>query len=141
MAKKKEEIAADGALKAREIERKRVEMRRKVANKKNYLVKLLKKDGSYRPQLAVQVGLVAQLIVKTEELGNDIMAGVYESVIVEVSREGEAREKASAAEMLYLSYVDRVQRGLKSLSMNNDARERKAHKDSFNEFMDLMRDD
>ncbi|MDE6832055.1 MAG: hypothetical protein K2J07_04920 [Muribaculaceae bacterium] len=122
-------------------ESKRRTMKKKVANKKTYLVKLLRNRGIYSPELAVQVGLVAQLIVKTEQLGDDIMAGEYDSVIVEVSREGAPREKASAAEMLYLNYVDRVQRGLKSLGLNFDARERRAESDSFTQFLDAMNDD
>lgn len=120
---------------------KRRAMKKKVSNKKNYLVKLLKNKGIYSSELAVQVGLVAQLIVKTEQLGDDIMAGEYDSIVVEVSREGAPREKASAAEMLYLNYVDRVQRGLKSLGLNFDARERRSESDGFTKFMEVMKDD
>lgn len=114
---------------------------KKVANKKTYLIKLLKQSGKYSPEMAVQVGLVAQLIVKTEELGNDILTGVYDSIVIETSREGASREKASAAEMLYLNYVDRVQRGLKSLGMNNDAKERKTAGDDLSDFLSNFADD
>lgn len=116
-------------------------MVKKVSNKKAYLTKLLKSAGKYSPEMAPQVAVVAQLIVKTEELGNSILSGEYDSIIVETSREGAPREKASAAEMLYLNYVDRVQRGLKSLGMNNDSRERKGNTDELNDFLKNFQND
>lgn len=118
------------------------EILKKVENKKKYLVRLLKKEGKYTAELSMQAGLVAQLLVKTEMLADEVFAETHEAVSVEYSREGNKRESVSVKERLYLDYVSKSQRALRALGMNTDARERKGDgKDSLDDFLNRFRDD
>lgn len=111
------------------------EVKRKIKNKKDYIIKLLKKEGKYTPELALQADLVARLWVRTEMLGEEIFDSGHSAVNVEISREGNERESASPKERLFLEYTEKTQRALRALGMNVDAKERKTDNDGFAEFM------
>lgn len=116
------------------------EILKRVENKKKYLVKLLKQEGKYTPELSMQAQLVAQLLVKTDMLAAEIFADGHEAVTIQYSREGNKRENVSAKERLYMEYVARSQRALRALGMNTDSKERKTDgNDSFNDFLDSFK--
>jgi len=100
-------------------------MRKKVEHKKRYIISLLRKEGKYKPELSLQVKIVAQLSVKAEMLADEVFSSDHRSVNVETSREGNARESISPKERLYQDYLQQLQRALKALSMNNDAKSAK----------------
>ena len=108
---------------------------KKVRNKKQYIIRLLKKQGKYSPELSLQVGLVAQLLVRIETLAEEIFSEDYTTVNVEYSREGNPRELLNPKDRLYLELVKQAQAALKALGMNTDAKERKTDNDSFSDFM------
>lgn len=108
---------------------------RRIKAKKTYIVKLLKKQGKYTPELSMQVKIVAELLVRTDLLAEQIFDGRHQAVNVEFSREGNERESVSPKEKLYLDYLQQSQRALRALGMNNDAKERKPDNDALNDFI------
>lgn len=108
---------------------------RRIKAKKTYIVKLLKKQGKYTPELSMQVKIVAELLVRTDLLAEQIFDGRHQAVNVEFSREGNERESVSPKEKLYLDYLQQSQRALRALGMNTDSKERKPDNDSLNDFI------
>lgn len=125
------------------IERKpdKLAVLKRIKNKKDYLVKVLRKQGKYTPELAMQVDLAAQLLVRTDMLRDEIYDVSHSAVNVEISREGNRRETVSPKESLYRSYLEQSQSALRAIGMNFDAKERKSESDSFNDFMNEFKKD
>lgn len=116
-------------------------VQKKITAKKTYIVKLLKKQGKYTPELSMQVKIVAQLLVRTELLAEQIFDDKHHAVNVEISREGNERESVNPKEKLYLDFLQQSQKALRALGMNTDSRERKTDNDGFGEFMKQFADD
>lgn len=115
---------------------------KRIKHKKDYIIRLLKKQGKYTAELSMQVTVVAQLLVRTDTLAEQIFSPGHQAVKVEYSREGNEREIVSQKERLYLDYLGQSQKALRALGMNTDARERKVdNDDKFNEFMDTFKDE
>lgn len=119
--------AAGGAVDAR--------IKKKIAAKRGYIVKLLKKQGRYSAELSMQVKIVAQLLVRTELLAEQVFADGHAPVNVEYSREGNERESISPKEKLYLDFLGQSQKALRALGMNLDSRSRPAEGDGLSEFL------
>lgn len=117
------------------------DVKARIRNKKTYIVKLLKKEGKYTSELSMQVDIVAQLLVRTDMLRDEVIAPGYSPVNVEVSREGNTRESVSAKERLYLDLLQQSQRALRALGMNTDSRDRKQVADGFDDFLSQFRED
>lgn len=122
-------------------EKAKVTVTRRIKNKKDYIVRVLKKQGKYTAELSMQVNVVAQLLVRTEILADEIFDKSHNAVNVEISREGNERESISPKERLYLDYLGQSQKALRALGMNTDARERKTDNDHFNDFISAFKDD
>lgn len=122
-------------------ERQNPTLTKRLKSKKDYIVRLLKKQGKYTAELSMQVSVVAQLLVRTDELAGDIFDGAHEAVRTEISREGNTREVVSPKERLYLDYLAQSQRALRALGMNTDAKDRKPEGDGFDDFLKSMADD
>jgi len=115
---------------------------RRIKRKHDYIVRLLKKEGKYTPELSAQAKIVAQLLVRTDMLGEEIFSPNHSSVNVEISREGNERESVSPKERLYLNYLEQSQRALRALGMNTDSRGRKNEgEDTLASFMEEMSKD
>lgn len=112
----------------------------RIKNKKSYIMKLLKKEGKYTSELSMQVDIVAQLLVRTDMLREEILDPAHSPVNVETSREGNTRESISPRERLYLDLLQQSQRALRALGMNTDAKERKTDNDGFIDFMERFRE-
>lgn len=109
---------------------------RKINNQKSYFIKLLKQQGKYTTELAVQVKIAAELYVRTEMMREEIFSEGHKAVNIEISREGNVRERVSEKEKLYLDYCAKLQSALKAIGMNVDSKERRSDgADSFDEFM------
>ncbi len=111
----------------------------KVKNKKAYIVKLLKEQGKYTAELTYQVEITAQLLVRAEMLGDEILADGHNVVNVEYSREGNERVTINPKEKLYLEVLEKGQKALRALGMNTESKERKTDNDGFSEFQALIR--
>lgn len=122
-----------------EESKKRIE--RKVKSKKAYIVKLLKKQGKYTAELTYQVEITAQLLVRADMLGNEILADGHKSINVEYSREGNERITVNPKEKLYLEVLEKGQKALRALGMNTESKERKTDNDSYNDFLKAMNED
>ncbi len=114
---------------------------KRIKNKKDYIVRLLKQQGKYTAELSMQVTITAQLLVRTEILAEEVLAEEHEAVNVEISREGNERKTISPKEKLYLDFVQQSQKALRALGMNTDAKERKTDNDTFNEFLKEFSED
>lgn len=110
-------------------------IQKKITAKKTYIVKLLKKQNKYTPELSMQVKIVAQLLVRTEILAEQIYSDGHQPINVETSREGNERKSIDPKEKLYLDLLEQSQKALRALGMNTDSRERKTDSDVFGEFM------
>ena len=110
-------------------------MTKRIKNKKDYIVRLLKQQGKYTAELSMQVTITAQLLVRTEILAEEVLEEGHNAVNVEISREGNERKSISPKEKLYLDFVQQSQKALRALGMNTDAKERKTDNDTFNEFL------
>ena len=119
--------------------KKRIE--RKVKSKKAYIVKLLKKQGKYTAELTYQVEITAQLLVRADMLGSEILADGHKSINVEYSREGNERITVNPKEKLYLEVLEKGQKALRALGMNTESKERKTDNDNYKEFLDAMNED
>jgi hypothetical protein len=126
---------------AEEERKNQQDFQKKVVAKQKYLVELLKKQKKYTPELSMQAKVVAQLLVRTDALAKIVFSAGHEAVSVEVSREGNAREKVSELENLYMKYSELSQKALKALGMNVDSKERKTdgEADALQEFMDAIK--
>lgn len=111
----------------------------KVKNKKAYIVKLLKEQGKYTAELTYQVEITAQLLVRAEMLGDEILADGHNVVNVEYSREGNERVTINPKEKLYLEVLEKGQKALRALGMNTESKERKTDNDGFSEFQAMIR--
>lgn len=111
-------------------------IRKKITARKTYLIKLLKKQGKYTPELSMQVKIVAQLMVRTDLLEAQVFNEKHKATHIEFSREGNERETASPKEKLYLDYLRQSQKALQALGMNTDSRERRTDNDGFSDFME-----
>lgn len=116
-------------------------IQKRITSKKTYIVKLLKKQGKYTPELSMQVKITAQLLIRTEILAEQIFGNGHKPTKIELSREGNERESVSPKEKLYLDLVEQSQKALKALGMNTDSRERKTDNDGFSEFMEQFKND
>lgn len=119
----------------------RARITKRVKNKKDYIVRLLKDQGKYTAELSMQVTITAQLLVRTEILAEEVLAEGHEAVDVEISREGNERKTVSPKEKLYLDFVQQSQKALRALGMNTDAKERKNGNDTFNDFLKEFSED
>ena len=119
----------------------KITITKRIKNKKDYIVKLLKQQGKYTAELSMQVTITAQLLVRTEILAEEVLAEEHEAVNVEISREGNERKTISPKEKLYLDFVQQSQKALRALGMNTDAKERKTDNDTFNEFLKEFSED
>lgn len=119
----------------------RIAAEKRVKDKKQYIVRLLKKEGKYTAELSLQVTITAQLWARTDMLADEIFSASHKAVNVEISREGNERESISPKERLYLDYSSQLQRSLRALGMNIDAKERKPDTDGVNEFLNAFKDD
>ena len=129
------------ALPGPEHEDAKITTAKRIKNKKNYIVKILKKQGKYTAELSMQVDIAAQLLVRTQILADEIFDGSHKSVNVEYSREGHERESINPKEKLYMELLQQTQSALKALGMNTDSKERKTDNDSFSEFMQNFNED
>lgn len=123
---------AQGSLPAPEAE---ARVKKKIEAKRAYIVRLLKKQGRYSPELSMQARIVAQLLVRTELLAEQVFAEGHTAVNVEYSREGNERESISPKEKLYLDFLGQSQKALRALGMNTDSRTRPAEGDNLGEFL------
>lgn len=114
---------------------------KRIKNKKTYIVKMLKQQGKYTAELSMQVGIVAQLLVRADILAEEIFDSSHQPINIEISREGNERESINPKEKLYLDYLGQGQKALRALGMNTDSRERKSSNDDLNKFMDAFNDD
>lgn len=87
-------------------------IKKRVTAKKNYIVRLLKKQGKYSPELSVQVTITAQLLVRSEVLSEQITA--------EGKRTGPG---AKAEERLLLETLRQAQYAVRALGMNADCKQ------------------
>lgn len=117
--------------------------RRKVKVKKDWIVKLLKQRGKYTAELTAQVTIAAQLLVRVEEISEEMMAAGSKAVTIEYSREGNERAIVSPAEKLFLDYTKQAQLALRALGMNTDAKDGGGDDSaaSFGEFVRQFKDD
>lgn len=115
-------------------------MQRRIAQKKSYIVRLLKKQGRYSAEMSMQAGLVAQLLVRTEELARQVFDARHVPVRTELSREGNTRETVSPTEKLYLDFLGQSQRALRALGMNTDSRARPPEGDNLGELLSEFRE-
>lgn len=116
-------------------------IKQRITAKKTYIVNLLKKEGKYSPELSMQAKVVAQLLVRTEILAEEIFTDGHQAINVETSREGNERKSIDPKEKLYLDLVGQTQKALRALGMNTDSKERKADNDGFAKFMEDMKGD
>lgn len=119
--------------------KKRIE--RKVKSKKAYIIKLLKKQGKYTAELTYQVEITAQLLVRADMLGDEILADGHKSINIEYSREGNERITVNPKEKLYLEVLEKGQKALRALGMNTESKERKTDNDDYSKFLEAMNED
>lgn len=112
--------------------------RRRVRYKKEYLTRLLRKEGKYSPEMSQQVLVAAELMVHAEFLAEKMGEPGYSPVVEEKSREGYGRLKPHPLEKLYADYLAQAQAALRALGMNTDSKDRKQEADSFGEFMESL---
>ncbi len=111
----------------------------KVKSKRAYIVKLLKEQGKYTAELTYQVEITAQLLVRAEMLGDEILAEGHKVVNVEYSREGNERVTLNPKEKLYLEVLEKGQKALRALGMNTESKERKTDNDGFSDFLSQVK--
>lgn len=112
-----------------------VMIKKRIRNKKDYIIKLLKKEGKYTAELSMQVTITAQLLVQTDMLAESVASLGPNIIDVEYSREGNERKSINPVVKLYNETAEKAQRALRALGMNTDSKERKTDNDSFSEFM------
>lgn len=116
--------------------------KRAVKNKKDYIVRMLKKEGKYTPEMAVQCKLAARLLVRCDELEEEIYSSSHQAVKTEYSREGNERQVVASSEKLYMLYLAQAQRALRALGMNTEGKERKADgKGGLDSFLSAFNED
>lgn len=103
-----------------------------------FLRKLLKKKGTYKPDLEGEIELAAKAwiaIIATEE------EALCSPTLEQTSREGDERTKQNPAMKLYYDGIDRYQRALKHLGLVYDFKEDDRMEQGHNDFMSKFRED
>ncbi len=114
---------------------------RKLGGIKTGLIRVLKSEGRYSESLRYQIDNVAQLMLRVEELKQEIFSKDHKCVNVETSREGNVRESVSPKERLYLEYLRQMQYALRALGLNMDSKAQKdGGSDGLDEFMKSMKE-
>lgn len=109
--------------------------------KKDYIVRLLKQQGKYTAELSFQATVTAELMVKLDEVKDQMSLPGYQPIKIESSREGDRRESLNPLERYYVDVAKELTRSLKALGMNLDSKERKPDTDGYTEFMSRFNDD
>lgn len=114
---------------------------KRIEYKKNYLVRLLKKEGRYSAELSIQAKLTADVLVRLDVVKDKLFSPEHRMVMVETSREGNERKSVDPLELLYMRLLERAQLSLRALGMNADSKPRKdTADDGFGAFMDAFKD-
>ncbi len=116
-------------------------MQRLIKQKKDYIVRLLKKQNKYAAELSMQVTIAARLLVRADILSEEIFSADHSPVNIEYSREGNERESISPKEKLFIDISRQSQKALQALGMNIDAKPRKNDEDGFADFMNAFREE
>lgn len=114
---------------------------KRLRDKKAYLIKLKKEQGTYTPDLSFQAEVVAQLLVRTELLRVEVFGKGHKPLRVQYSREGNERVSVDPTERLYLEFLQRSQRALQAFGLNVDAKEHKPQDDGLNDFLAEFKDE
>lgn len=114
---------------------------RKVKSRRDYFVRLLKKEGKYTAELSMQVTIAARLTLRIDELEEEMKRPDYSPVNVEISREGNRRLSVNPIEQLYKDYTERCSMALRACGMNFDSKDRKTGNDGFSDFMAKFNDE
>ncbi len=100
----------------------------------NEIKDLMKKQGVYQSGLEMQIKLVAQLAIKTDNAFMKTIEPEFDSIVKQVSREGNEREILNGYETLFKQYSERLQNGLRALGLNYDSKPIKGGNDAFDDF-------
>ncbi len=110
---------------------------KQVAAEKAHIIKVLKEQNKYAPELYLQVELTAMISVGLRMTA--IQTAVEGSVNVEISREGNERETVSPKQKLLMDYLSKLQYALRALGMNTDSHAQIGNEDSgFNDFIEAL---
>jgi len=112
-----------------------------VRRRKDYIVKLLKKQGKYTAEMAMQVEVTVKIYTRMKLVEQVINSPDYKPFITQISREGNRREIENPMEESFRKYAAQYQRALRALGMNRDARESKTEQDGFGDFLASFKDD
>ena len=115
---------------------------RKVKSREGSLTKLLKAQDKYSAELSVQVSLTAQLYVRAEMLVDEMCKNDYQPVRIQYdSHDGAKKAKIDPTEKLYLGIMAQLQKSLRALGMNVEARGAKKGSSALLEFIDKVNGD
>ena len=87
---------------------------------RNYIQKLLKKEGMYQPEMTYQVEITASTIQIFKKIRDEILVKNAPPVIEEKSREGDKRKKENPIYTMYRGFADLSMRSLRALNMNKE---------------------
>lgn len=117
----------------------RNEFYNRVTVKKEYLISRLKEQGKYTDELEVSVTLTAETYVQFEMLQDQMLSDDYQSVTVQISREGNERRQLNPQEAQLMALRRQLMKQLTAIGMTTDSKERKQDGDSFKDFLDEIK--
>lgn len=94
----------------------------RVKNKRDYIVRVLKKVGKYTPELSQMVGVAARALAHLDLLGEEFEKDDYAPLLVQTSREGDDRVMANPTEKMYLDYLAESRAALRGLGMSSESK-------------------
>lgn len=113
-----------------------------INRRKAAIVKLLKQQDKYKPELELQAEMTATIYTRLMLVKKAVFSNDYRPVAVQYSREGNRREEVSKMERLMLEYSEKLQSSLRALGMNVDSKVQKdLGSDGFNDFLNAFGDE
>lgn len=108
---------------------------KQVYNVRRYIIRLLKEQNSYSPELSYQVELLATSIIVYKKIRDEIFKEDFSMTVEEISREGNTKLKAHPIMFLYIKQDQVVRRNLKSLRMNLELDDKHAGNDDLRQLI------
>lgn len=118
----------------------RKDFKKRVSAKRTDIIRRLKSQGKYTEELSVMVTLTAETYIQLENLQDVMLDDDYQSVTVQISREGNERRQLNPMEGQLTALRRQLADLLTKIGMSTESKERKQDSDSFKDFLEEMKD-
>lgn len=110
----------------------------RVKSKRDSIIRVLKKEGKYAPELGSMVGVAARALAHLDLLGAEMAKADYSPLLTQKSREGDNRVMANPVEKMFLDYLAESRAALRALGMSSESKTFKGSDAAANSFLSRL---